>query len=86
MQAGGPFGGFAEMGQLGGDVGTDGGLERNDVVQDVEGVFAHVFAGEKSGQFLGEVEAELERVGRNGDADVVVAQEKAPVTASESSA
>jgi hypothetical protein len=48
-QAGGPLGGFAEVGELGGDVGANGGLERDDVVQNTQGVFAHFFAGEKLG-------------------------------------
>ena len=80
-EAGGPFDGFAEAGEFGGDIGADGGLERDDVVEDAEGVFAHFLAGEEFGQILGEVEAELERVGWDGDADVIVAQEDAAVSA-----
>ena len=80
-QAGGPLGGFAEVREFCGDVGMNGYLERNDVVQDAEGVFAHFLAGEEFGQFFGEVEAELESVGRDSDADVVIAQQKAVVSA-----
>ena len=40
-QAGGQFDGFAEVGELGGGGGADGGPERDDLVQDMKGVFAH---------------------------------------------
>ena len=61
----GPFGGLAEVGELGGDVGVDRGLEGDDVVQNAEGVLAHFFAGEEFGWFCSKVEAELKRVGRD---------------------
>ena len=69
-QAGSPFNGFAEVGELCGDVGADGCLQRDYVVQNPEGVFAHFFAGEKLGQSRGEVQARLERVGWDGDAEL----------------
>jgi len=78
-EAGGPLGGFADVRKLGGDVGANGGLEGDDVVQDAEGVFAHFLAGEKLRQGRGEVEAELESVRRDRNADVVIAEEKAAV-------
>lgn len=52
-QPGGPFGGFAEVGELGDDVGADGILEGDDFVQDPERVLAHFFAGEQFGQVGG---------------------------------
>ena len=69
-QAGSPFNGFAEVGELCGDVGADGCLQRDYVVQNPEGVFAHFFAGEKLGQGRGEVQARLERVGWDSDAEL----------------
>jgi hypothetical protein len=69
------------VGELGGHVGADGGLEGDDVVQNTQGVFAHFFAGEKLAGFLGEVQAKLYGAGGNGDADVVVGEEKAAVAA-----
>jgi hypothetical protein len=61
-------------------------LERDDFIQDTEGVFAHFGSGEEFGQLLGEVEAELKFVGRNGDADIVVAEDKAAVAAGDGTA
>ena len=58
------------MGELCGDVGADGCLQRDYVVQNPEGVFAHFFAGEKLGQGRGEVQARLERVGWDSDAEL----------------
>jgi hypothetical protein len=78
---GGPFGGFAEVGELGGDVGANGVLKRDDVVEDAEGVLAHFLASKEFGRGGGEVEAELDGAGRDGDADVVVGQEQAAIAA-----
>jgi len=50
------------VGQLGGDVGADGCLEGDDVVQNAEGVLARFFAGEELGRRCGEVEASLFRL------------------------
>jgi hypothetical protein len=85
-QAGGPFDGFAEVGEFGGDVGADAGLEGDDVVQDAQGVLAHLFAGEELAGFLGEVQAKLYGVGRDGDADVVIGERKAAVAAGDGTA
>ena len=60
-QPGGPFGGLAEVRQLGGDIGANGGMEGDGLFQAPEGVFAHFFAGEKFRRCLGEVQAELQR-------------------------
>ena len=85
-EAGGPFDGFAEVRQLGSDVGAEGGLEGDDVTQNAEGIFAHFRGGEELAGLLGEVQAELQGSGWDGDADVVVGQEKAAVPAGDGAA
>lgn len=55
FHAGGPFDGFAEVGDFGGDVGADSGLEWDDVVENSQSVLAHFLAGEKLAGCLGEV-------------------------------
>ncbi len=73
-QAGGPFGGLAEVGEFGGDIGANRRLERYDCVEDPDGVFTHLGAGEELRGPLGEIEAELNGVGGNGDPDIVIAE------------
>lgn len=68
MQAGSPSDGLAKAGQFSGNIGEDGGLKWEDLVQDAESIFAHLFAREQLGRFGVKVQAELESVGRNGDA------------------
>ena len=69
------------MGEFGGDVRADGGLEGDDVVQDAEGVLTHFFAGEEFGQVGGEVQTELQGPGRDGDAYIIVSEEQAGAAA-----
>ena len=74
------------MGELGSDVGADGGLEGDDIVEDAEGVFSHFVAGEELGDLLGEIQAELHGVGGNGDANVVVGEQEAAVAVGDGAA
>jgi hypothetical protein len=74
------------VGEFGGDVGADGGLEGDDVVEDAQGVFAHFFAGEEFRWRFGEVQTELNFFGGDRDADVVIAHEQAAVAAGDGAA
>ena len=73
------------MGELGGDVGADGGMNRDDVVQDAQGVLAHFGASEKFGHGLGKVKAKLQSMGWDGDADVVVGEQETAVAVGDGS-
>lgn len=75
-QWGGPFDGGAEVGQLGGDVGAEAVVELPVFAQNTDGVFAHFLAGEKFGPGVGEVQAELDSLGGDRDANVVVGEEQ----------
>src|SRR5450759_1099019 len=86
VQPGGPPGGLAHVGKFGGDTGADGNVESDVLVEDAKRVFAHFRAAEEFGQFLREIQTKLEGLGRDCDADVVVAKEEPPVTAGDGAA
>src|ERR1039458_4006 len=85
-QAGDPFGGLTEVGEFGGNVSENVRLTGDYLVQHPERILTHFFAGEKLAGLLGEVEAELDGTGGDGDADVVIGQEQAAVAAGERAA
>jgi hypothetical protein len=59
-EAAGPSGCASEVGELGGNVGADGGLKVDNVLQNAEGILAHFLASEELGWFECEVQAELD--------------------------
>jgi hypothetical protein len=85
-QAGSPFGGLAEVGNLGGDIGANGGLEGDDIVQNAQSVLTHFFASKQFREPLGKVKTELNGVGWDGDTDVVIGEQKAAVAPSDGAA
>ena len=64
------------MWELSGDVGTNGSLKRDDLVQDTKNTLALVGSGKELGTNPGKIEAELERVRRYCDAKIVIGQEE----------